>query len=328
MTSHSQAVALALLPKLMGWVSCAGSSVLAVSVLRNPKKRSRSYHRLILGISLVDVLVSFFLALSTWPMPSDSGLLWAVGNETTCSMQGFFVQMYVVSSFYSVSLAVYYTVVLRYNWNEERVRRLEPYLHTLPMLWGVGTGIIGIPLKLYNNAGVWCWIAPFPAGCVGEDCIRGRDANFYRWLLFYGPLWVNISFVTISMCMVWLSVRRGTNTSNTNKEGSDTAAFLDKGDERAAERERLTRKVKKDVALQGFLYAGAFYLTWVWFTIVRFLPLIGEPVPYQLLATAVFFAPFQGFLNMLIYLFPKFMALKRTHPEDGLLRWIRDSLQS
>ena len=193
------------------------------------------------------------------------------------------------------------------------------------MVWGVGTGIIGISLKLYNSAGVWCWVAPYPAGCVGEDCIRGANANFYRWMLFYGPLWVNIAFVTAAMFMVWLDVRRGPSPTST-KKGADAEAFLDGGNQKVTERDVLTSKIKKDVASQGFLYAGAFYLTWIWFTVVRFLPLIGELVPYQLLATAVVFAPLQGFFNMLIYLFPKFMALKRTHPEDGLLCWIRDAI--
>lgn len=374
-TSESQARTLAMLPKTTGAISIVGSSLIALSVLRSPEKMAKSYHRLLLGMSLVDMLVSLWEALSTWPMPADSGAMFAFGNSMTCNMQGFFIQIYIVSSFYSVSLAIYYTVVLRYDWSEERVRRLEPYLHSVPLLWGVGTGIIGISLKLYNPAGLWCWIAPWPVGCVGEECIRGANANMYRWLFFYGPLWINIAFVTTAMFMVWFDVRRRgyvgpssskgvlhMSTSGTNSFGrtsgtirtmmlsmshktdktepqpnfneEENADDIDDNnqndayllDHKAAERARLTRKIKRDVAFQGFLYSGSFYVTWIWLTSVRFLQLLGKPVPYNLMATAAFFAPLQGFFNMLVYMFPKFMAVKKAHPEDGILMWIHDSI--
>ncbi|CAB9504878.1 expressed unknown protein [Seminavis robusta] len=335
-TSDAQARALAILPKTTGCISIIGSSIIAFSVLRDKQKLSKSYHRLLLGMSLVDVLVSFWEALSTWPMPTDSEAMFASGNFSTCVMQGFFIQFYVVSSFYSVSLAIYYTVVLRYNWSEDQVKKLEPYLHSIPLLWGFATGIIGISLKLYNPAGLWCWISPFPGGCSGDECIRGINGNTYRWAFFYGPLWANIAFVTIAMALVWVNVRKGASPTNNSDSASMNGSRhsttkqqktqLLKNDTGALERDQLAKKIKRDVAFQGFLYSGSFYVTWIWLTAVRFLQLIGEPVPYQLLAAAAFFAPLQGFFNALIYLSPKFMAVKKANPDAGLLRWIRDAI--
>ena len=156
--SDSQRISLAVLPKTTGFISVLSSSMIAISVLRDKQKITKSYHRLLLGMSLVDVLVSFWESLSTWPMPQDSSAMFASGNMATCSVQGFFVQVYIVSSFYSVSLAIYYTLVLRYDWSEAQVRKLEPYLHSVPLLWGLGTAIIGIPLKVYNPAGFWWYV--------------------------------------------------------------------------------------------------------------------------------------------------------------------------
>jgi hypothetical protein len=47
--------------------------------------------------------------------------------------------------------------------------------------------VIGIFLDLYNNADLWCWIAPYPLDCLdswtygGEsNCERGDNAWIYR----------------------------------------------------------------------------------------------------------------------------------------------------
>lgn len=364
--SQTQRIVLALLPKTTGFVSVLSSFLIVCSVLRDPVKTSKPYHRLLLGMSMVDMLVSFSEALSTWPMPSDSGAMFASGSPTACSVQGFFVQTYICSSFYSVSLAIYYTVVLRYSWSETKVLKLEPYLHSVPLLWGVGTGIIGIPLKLYNPAGFWCWMAPYPSGCVGDECIRGANANLFRWAFFYGPLWCNVFFVTAAMAMVWCDVRKTTTTVRSSltarqsltmggglssllsissshakhpspnqftEEQEETMDekelfLLGYEDKTLAEREWLTQKIKRDVAFQGFLYSGSFYITWIWLTSVRFLQLIGEPVPYPLIATAAFFAPLQGFFNVLIYMYPKYKAIKETNPKAGVLHWIYYALKA
>lgn len=49
-------------------------------------------------------------------------------------------------------MALYYTLVLRYGWTEPRTRVIEPFLHALPLMWGLCTAVIAIPLQLYNNA--------------------------------------------------------------------------------------------------------------------------------------------------------------------------------
>ena len=148
------------------------------------------------------------------------------------------------------------------------MRKLEPFLHTIPLLWGLGTATIGIPLRLYNNANLWCWIASYPAGCVRESCIRGAYADWYRWSLYYGPLWLNIIGITTAMVLVFRHVRKASQGLSHESEESAAALLTDKdGEKISGDTKDSTRSVRRDVAIQCFLYSGCFYLNWIWLTV-------------------------------------------------------------
>lgn len=186
--SDGQQWALVILPKVTGLVSLFFSCLVIFTVVNSKSYRSKTYHRLLLGISCVDVSSSFWLGLSTWPIPSETGIKGASGTTATCSVQGFFTQFGIASSFYNASLSIFYLLVIRYGWREDQIRRIEPLLHAVPILWGLSTAIAGIPLTIFNSANLWCWIAPY------QD--RGTNADLYRWVFFYGPLWIMIGIVT------------------------------------------------------------------------------------------------------------------------------------
>mmetsp|Transcript_11665 Transcript_11665/g.27940 ORF Transcript_11665/g.27940 Transcript_11665/m.27940 type:complete len:570 (-) Transcript_11665:213-1922(-) len=201
--TRSQQTALAVLPKVFGSLSFCSSWVIIVTVLRDVKgKRSKVYHRLVMGMSLADVSSSFALALSTWPIPSNSGILWAVGTTQTCTAQGFFTQFGISSPLYNVSLSFYYLLAVRYGWKEHELKRVEPYFHVLPVAWALLTGIAGLPLQIFNSANLWCWIGDGPPGSG-----RNENTDPYRWGFFYGPLWTAIVIVTINLFLLFSYVR-------------------------------------------------------------------------------------------------------------------------
>jgi hypothetical protein len=149
---------------------------------------------------------SFWNALSTWPIPKESGIQWAVGNRTTCNVQGFFTQMTIIGALYNGSLSVYYVLVTRYGWREHDFKKrpwVQALLHAIPMVWGIGTAIAGEFLTLFNNATLWCWIAPLPPD-------RGAKASLYRWAFYYGPLWTTIFFLTVNLSLTVLHLRKVT----------------------------------------------------------------------------------------------------------------------
>jgi G protein-coupled glucose receptor regulating Gpa2 len=196
-----QQQALAIIPKITGVLSALLSGLTTFVICRDPHKRCKVYHRLILGMSLADISSSLWLSLSTWPIPAETNVLWAVGTTASCNVQGFFTQFGISSPLYNSSLALYYVLAVRYGWKEIQLHSIEIWFHVLPVGWALITAIAGLPLEIFNSANLWCWIANDPAG------VRNTSTDVYRWALFYGPLWLAIVFVTICLVVVFAYVR-------------------------------------------------------------------------------------------------------------------------
>mmetsp|Transcript_6874 Transcript_6874/g.9138 ORF Transcript_6874/g.9138 Transcript_6874/m.9138 type:complete len:113 (-) Transcript_6874:944-1282(-) len=79
--------------KTGAFLSTVGSSLIVSDVAKKVRfgKETDPYQRIMVGLSTLDVLVSFFvLFLGTWMVPKETEWLWAAGNTSTCSAQGFF----------------------------------------------------------------------------------------------------------------------------------------------------------------------------------------------------------------------------------------------
>ncbi len=126
-----------ILLKLGGSISCIGSGYIIQDVLSDPHKRSKSiYHRIMVGLSTMDVLYSFFTCfLGSWPIPRGS-YLWAAGNLAFCDAVAFIgVIGYIGSPLYNCSLDSYYSLQLKYNWPDSRIKKIEKWFHIFP--WSV-----------------------------------------------------------------------------------------------------------------------------------------------------------------------------------------------
>eukprot|EP00934_Nitzschia_sp_Nitz4_P008587 Nitzschia sp. Nitz4//scaffold215_size37433//18808//20649//NITZ4_007752-RA/size37433-augustus-gene-0.36-mRNA-1//-1//CDS//3329542154//8577//frame0 len=221
--SYSQQVALAVTPKISSVLSFAGSTWIIIEILTDrhvskPKWRN-PYHRLILGMSIYDVLESIFNFLSTWPIPKGTkDIAWAIGNEATCTAQGFFLMLGIAIPIYNACLSLYYVLVINFQYTDTQLRLwVEPSMHLVAFAWGFGTALSASVMKLMNNANLWCWIAPLPVDCVntlgknGEaepNCERGNNAWLYRWIYYLVPLWSCIFFATICLVMVYRYVSK------------------------------------------------------------------------------------------------------------------------
>jgi hypothetical protein len=63
------------------------------------------------------------------------------------------LQVAIGAPMYNAMLALYYLLTINYGWNEETLKRIEPYLHAIVLVFAFGTGILMIPLNVYNNVG-------------------------------------------------------------------------------------------------------------------------------------------------------------------------------
>jgi len=199
--------AIAIIPKVTGMISCFFSGYIIWHVLRSPRRRKLTKNRLLVGISVHDMIGSFFgFFLSTWPIPADTWLVYgAVGTTQSCTMQGFFFQGGIgAAPLYSAALTTFYLLNVVFEWNTDKIVKFaEPWLHGIPIVFAWGTAIAGLPLKLYNAAdrvGFMCWIAEYPAYCSLRDtCERGLHANDFRWAFLYA--WVFAVFIYMAACM-------------------------------------------------------------------------------------------------------------------------------
>lgn len=67
--------AMAIAPKCTGIVSLISSTFIIQHVLRDRKRRSLTYHRLLLGMSISDFFGSLMCFLGTWPIPRGEACL-------------------------------------------------------------------------------------------------------------------------------------------------------------------------------------------------------------------------------------------------------------
>ena len=270
--------AMAIAPKVTGIISLFSSTFIIQHVLRDRKRRSLTYHRLLLGMSISDFFGSLMCFLSTWPIPRGEACL-AAGTTATCTAQGFFNQTAALCTpTYNISLAIYYILVIVKGWKESRVSKIEKYLHALPILAGFGTGFAALGLKLYNGAGWICWIAPAPNNPERND----PNYGIYRLAFLYADAWAIIIFLAICMTIIYFHVLK-----QEKKLDKYRTSFSQK-----------KRKQSKKIRNQAFLYVGCMYMTWI-FGSVRFGIILfsvnasfGTLFLISLLSSLVFFRPF------------------------------------
>lgn len=161
--SLSSRVAIAIVPKIPGVLSMVGSLWIAWKVLADHQKRRKTYHRLVLLMSLCDFVSSFSYFLSTWPIRQGVNEGWkspyhfqAVGNAATCAAQGFGIQFGVTTAFFNIMLALHYLRVIKYNYTEADIQQKEPYMWGVALALGLGLSVPGLFLQMYNNSNLDC----------------------------------------------------------------------------------------------------------------------------------------------------------------------------
>ena len=272
------------------------SLLLVVTILRDRNRRRLCYHRLMLGVSVADMSASLWFALSTWPVPAGTqgAAVWEIGNETSCKVQGFFVQTAICSSFYNTSLSVYFWLIIVKGWNEQMLKRIEWLFHGIPLSWAICSAITGLIMDVYGSANLWCWVS--------------SDEEVFRLAAFYGPLWMNILIVSLSCAAIYFHVRKigrdserldafrgaysrqaaelaglgrenmiaetiSTTLDENHKNSTDNhemilASFRKQPIHNHSHSPHHPKRIK-EVAYQCFLYAVAFYINWLALTVRR-----------------------------------------------------------
>lgn len=225
--SVAQRWALAVVRSASGFTSLTASSIIIYHVLLRYREDQRAsqqcsryvtpYHRLLFGLSVLDVTYSFWAGLSTIPVPASSGVIYGFGTTATCSVQGFFTQFVAANPIYMASLSLYFMLKIRFNVSDEYFhRRLEFWFHLVPWMFALGTGSAGVALKIFNPMSIpemGCWLGSYPIDCLwtGAPCTRGYRfadlVDFYA--IFFAHAWIFGSFlvVLVANILIYSAIR-------------------------------------------------------------------------------------------------------------------------
>mmetsp|Transcript_25666 Transcript_25666/g.38407 ORF Transcript_25666/g.38407 Transcript_25666/m.38407 type:complete len:532 (-) Transcript_25666:2253-3848(-) len=353
--STQQSLVMMIAPMVAGLVSFTGSSTIVTMILRSETKLSKPFRRIIFGMCIYDIFHSVATVSSAFPSEKGSKM-WALGNTYTCGTQGFFNQLGTTGSpMYSLSLAIFYLSVIKFNVRDRRFRKdIEPYLHFAPNLFAWFSAIYVASTGYINSAGAGCWIAPYPTGCTHNkniECIRGEHAFLYRWIFSGIP--ILICFVACSVIMVVISFtvisqidlsnryrsemwRTGTSLANQEARNTDHTtriqAFFssligstnesDVPTRRASnptipvrQRSRASSRRIKDVKEQSILFIVAFLLTYSFTYVNRIVEQVNGSSPFWLHLLARTMISNQGAFNILVYTRPHVTTLRRRNQD-------------
>jgi len=289
------------IPHYTGALSVAGSFIIIVNVLSSPRRRSNTYHCLILGLSLYDFLSSFALFMGRWAQPishcSEDGC-GRIGNIESCAASGFFHQLGALAiPFYNVALVTYYSLAIKGRWGEERLKKyFEQYIHVVILIIAFIVAVIPLRRGDYNPYYWLCINAPWDWDNENQTYLRGNIDSMITYSI--------LNLVVVSVCSIYLvytmidlscTFSRNTSTMTENQN---------------------TKKAKAKINFMVLLYTIPFYITWIIPSIFFFMTL-GKWYGYTHLTTLNFgtqyfcnvwiatFMPLQGFLNAIIYYLPR-----------------------
>lgn len=197
-----------------------GSSLIIIHLFRKCRRGEglKSVDFLLLSISMVDVLASFGYFLGSWPMPPGPSFqqkrperLWATGTDATCTAQATVVQFGITVIFLNVILCLHYLLVVRYRWQEDRLRKW-----TLPgiasaLAVGLSLSISPIFLDAYGPLLTLCWFGLDIPTCVAETGQTPTECVEHVWrmrdLFYFTPLWICVGLATLLQFALFCTVR-------------------------------------------------------------------------------------------------------------------------
>ena len=213
-TTEGQALALSITMKTVSCLSICASLCIIQRVRSNNNLLSHIYHRIMLTLSIYDVLASSAMFFGTMPIPKDNNVhseyfYGNIGNEYTCTIQGVALNTGVLSvSICTAFLCLYFVMCVKYSWREDQLRKLEIAMRIclfVAFVWGM----IPIPFELYNPTEFFCWIQVYPINCDVDDeldCIRGNHVTAVRWITAGVPQLLCILCIVVSMIMLYRAV--------------------------------------------------------------------------------------------------------------------------
>lgn len=336
----------ALVPRFTGGVSAISSALIIYIIMRSDTRLSTIYHRIMFGMSLTDIIGSIAMALTTLPMPSYMpkeevfGYKWAgtrLGNTYSCNAQGFFSTFGMASVLmFDTMLCVYYACAIAFTMKEKNIEKyLEPIIHCLPIVFGLGFAVPPLFLEMYNptiSSFAWCGFWVYPSECLNYDereCIRGnRDLLVVALYMFFVLIPLNFVIIVVSLLLV---VHKVIQTDRTLT--AMTILYKETADEEI-QNIRLKNGRSKAVLVQAISYISSFLLAFTlpFLNALDHLLSVGnnthddgrkDGVNVGIDRVLVFLFPLQGFFNFIIFISFKVYNYRRICKDASICSILR-----
>lgn len=332
------------------------SIVLVIKILKRKRENTTPYHRIILGMTILDIPFSFTKALATLPIPAETGVVGGHGTVATCAAAGFFSQWGAVTPLYMASLSIYFLLRVRYNVSDAMFRsRYEIFLHAVPWLFCWVTSIVGASYKVFNAIALpelGCWLGGWPLACTyipGMECERGnlleKHPTLLPWIFSYAWLFLTLFIVLVCNALIYKSIRDQEKKNQAYgsdeivrrrvslQEAAQSAQSIRRLQSGGSSRSNRSVRVIEESSSRSVLFQNILYVSFSFFTAIwMFMPWLGLKLQVSA-GWRLFFAfmvniflPFQGFINLVIYVRPRYLKLYTDNPEWSFLKAVGKSL--
>lgn len=291
-----------------GVLSLVGSLVIIYILMQSNRQLHTSYRRLVFGMSLFDVISSAFFSICFIPRRT----------VLACNIQGFLFHVGVTTTpMYNASLCIYYLASIYFEKNDQWIKkRLEPFLHGIPIIWNLLATVFLLRSGSINETGVLCWIASKPIDCLEDpniECERGLNSDKYRWIFVGYQTFLNFFIILISMIMLSVKVAKQERRLSRIDETHSSSGRLRK---KVNGTEKKIRKSYKQASVYVAAYFFPFLFPTIHYSIKSFL---GRRSFTTWLLMAIFM-PLQGFFNAIVFIRPRFIALRQRHPNLSFIK--------
>jgi len=289
-------------------LSVLGSSTIIYMLWSGGRERlHRVQNRLLFCVSIIDIFNSTALGFSVLPIPKAT-CSFGFGNITTCTVQGFFIQLGFAVPGYMAMLSVscFLSIVLRVP-ESTIARRYEVLMHAIALLPMLTVAMFGAANRVYYSETGHCWVEE--KRCK-EDC-EGLDLKGFGdggWIVLFSIIWILLTtgIIFFSMLGIYLQIRKRAVRMRAHE-------FKPQKSQKKFKRQRQPSAIEisaGESGKQAMLYICGYTLTYIWSGIHLCVYRGRSDVLYIL--TGVFL-PLQGFWNFVVYIRPRFIAFRREN---------------
>ncbi len=279
-------------------------------------------NRLILSMSIFDILQSISIGLATLPIPKDSACtLYALGNRASCIVQAFSFQLGFAVPNYVAMLCIYYMCIIKLNMHDETIKKYELYMHAYAIVPPLTIAIIAVSNDLFNNFCTMCWLAERDKYDISQIG-KGDDdpGSLLLNLLSAATVFFLIADFGIIFWSMFAVRRTATQEGGRSRRSRFQFHRVDDPQSPSNSTSGSVSDATYETKIQATLYVIGFLATYL---IPMFLFCLvvfgGGSSPFPLLMLQSIFQPLQGFWNFFTFIRPKFKVATTAHPEKSLI---------